>query len=38
MAGEKEQFLSKSGAKVYVTKPVTDHKGFVEMVREMIIE
>ncbi len=38
MAGDKEQFLSESGAEAYVTKPVTDHEEFVEMVRGMIFE
>ncbi len=37
MAGDQEKFQSDSGAKAYVTKPVTDHEGFVEMVREMIL-
>lgn len=37
MAGDQEKFQSDSGAEAYVTKPVIDHEGFVEMVREMIL-
>ena len=35
MAGDKEEFLTESGAEAYVTKPVTDHEGFIEHVRSM---
>lgn len=37
MAGDKERYLQDSGAEAYVTKPVTDHEGFIEMVKGMII-
>ncbi len=36
MAGDREKFLLDSGAESYVTKPVTDHEGFVELVKGMI--
>ncbi|MFH1852236.1 MAG: response regulator, partial [Candidatus Neomarinimicrobiota bacterium] len=32
MAGDKERYLKEAGAEAYVTKPVTDHEGFVETV------
>ena len=37
MAGDQERYLKDSGAESYVTKPVTDHEGFIELVRNLII-
>ncbi len=38
MAGDKERYLTDSGAEAYVTKPVTDHEGFIELVQSTIIK
>lgn len=36
MQGDKESFLSQSGANGYICKPVIDHEGFVDTVNEAV--
>lgn len=36
MEGDKENFLSESGANGYISKPVVDHQNFVDTVKEII--
>ena len=36
MRGDRERFLSASGADGYVTKPVLDHRGLVDHIMELI--
>ncbi|GGA24712.1 hypothetical protein CYANOKiyG1_40330 [Okeania sp. KiyG1] len=36
MAGDREYFLKQSGADSYISKPVVDHQGFVDVVRTFI--
>ena len=38
MKGDKERFLTMSGADGYITKPVMDHRGFVDTVKALILE
>lgn len=38
MRGDRERFLSESGADGYVAKPITDHAFFVETVRSLLRE
>ena len=36
MEGDKETFLSKSGADGYISKPVVDHEAFVTQIKAML--
>jgi two-component system cell cycle response regulator DivK len=36
MAGDRESFLSQSGADGYISKPVVDHQAFVEQIRSLL--
>ncbi|MCC5896625.1 MAG: response regulator [Phormidium sp. BM_Day4_Bin.17] len=36
MAGDRETFLSQSGADGYISKPVVDHQEFVEAIRALL--
>lgn len=36
MAGDRETFLSQSGADGYISKPVVDHQEFVDKIRALI--
>jgi CheY-like chemotaxis protein len=36
MEGDRETFLLQSGADGYISKPVTDHEGFVEKIKAML--
>jgi two-component system, cell cycle response regulator DivK len=38
MEGDRENFLAKSGADGYISKPVIDHQVFVDQVRELLKE
>ncbi len=37
MEGDKENFLAKSGADGYISKPVVDHEAFVTQIKAMIV-
>ncbi|BAQ64292.1 response regulator [Geminocystis sp. NIES-3709] len=36
MQGDKENFLTESGANGYISKPVVDHQGFIDTVKEIM--
>jgi two-component system, cell cycle response regulator DivK len=36
MAGDRESFLSQSGADGYISKPVVDHQEFVDQIRSLL--
>ncbi len=36
MDGDRENFLTKSGADDYISKPVTDHEAFVNQIRSLL--
>jgi len=36
MAGDRESFLSQSGADGYISKPVVDHQEFVDQIRALL--
>jgi hypothetical protein len=36
MQGDREAFLSQSGADGYISKPVVDHQAFVDHIKGMI--
>lgn len=36
MQGDKDNFLTESGANGYISKPVVDHQNFVDTVKAMI--
>ncbi len=36
MDGDRENFLNKSGADDYISKPVTDHEAFVNQIRSLL--
>ncbi|NJK36515.1 MAG: response regulator [Oscillatoriales cyanobacterium RM1_1_9] len=36
MAGDREDFLSKSGANDYISKPVIDHQEFVDKIKTLL--
>lgn len=36
MQGDKENFLTESGANGYISKPVVDHQNFVDIVKEIM--
>jgi CheY-like chemotaxis protein len=38
MTGDRERFLTASGADGYVTKPVLDHHALVDRIRELIVQ
>ncbi|MBN1419975.1 MAG: response regulator [Planctomycetes bacterium] len=38
MKGDRERFLSESGADGYISKPILDHHGLVNQVRSMIAD
>ena len=38
MRGDKKRFLKESGADEYISKPITDHDGFVDTINNLILE
>ena len=38
MAGDRESFLTQSGADGYISKPVVDHQEFVNQIRALLPE
>lgn len=38
MQGDRETFLSKSGAEGYISKPVVDHQEFVDQIQSLIAQ
>lgn len=36
MEGDRENFLAESGADAYISKPIVDHDGFIDTIKDMI--
>lgn len=35
MTGDRERYLQESGANAYITKPVTDHEEFIDIIKKL---